>query len=60
MAKRTKQGAISIVGGGDSANMVKRLGSISDVTYVSTGGGATLELMQGMELPGVKALSTRD
>ena len=60
MVKQTKKGAVSIVGGGDSVSMVNNLGSAKDVTYVSTGGGATLELIQGKVLPGVKALSDKD
>ncbi|MGB2128909.1 MAG: phosphoglycerate kinase [Flavicella sp.] len=53
----TEQGAFSLIGGGDSAAAINNLGFGDDVSYVSTGGGALLEYMEGKVLPGVKAIS---
>jgi 3-phosphoglycerate kinase len=52
----TEKGAFSLIGGGDSAAAITQFGMEKQVSYVSTGGGALLEYMEGKELPGVKAI----
>ena len=57
IAEATKLGAFSLVGGGDSVAFVKQNGYVDKVSYVSTGGGAMLESLEGLELPGVAAIN---
>ena len=56
IAVATKNGAFSLIGGGDSVACINKFGMADQVSYISTGGGALLEAIEGKELPGVAAI----
>ena len=58
-AVAANKAAISIIGGGDSVSAINQAGVASQITHISTGGGASLEFLEGKKLPGVEALTDK-
>lgn len=61
MIKATEEGAITIAGGGDTGALIRTMpGAEGKVSHVSTGGGASLELLEGKKLPGIEFLTNKE
>ena len=60
VVEATKKGSYSLIGGGDSVAAINKYNLGNEVSYVSTGGGAMLEYLEGKELPGIVAIKQKD